>query len=137
MSLSKDLYLAILSMDAYNREYGAGINLGPGTSVGAATIQDRQLFGIGSEQYAAWQAAGFYAVAYDTPYGTVISYRGTDFAPDPGMINDITQGWPVGGGNYYELQSLMATDFLDAVQADDSPSSIILTGHSLGGGLAA
>lgn len=27
MTISKDLYLAILSMDAYNREYGAAIKL--------------------------------------------------------------------------------------------------------------
>jgi hypothetical protein len=79
----KDLFLAILAMDSYNRGYDAGLmdngendpdGLGdsPGTAVGGATILDVDL-----PQGA--QAAGFYAVAYQTQYGTVISYRGTDF----------------------------------------------------------
>jgi hypothetical protein len=37
MTISKDLFLAILSMDAYNRGYGAGLNLS-GTSIGNASI---------------------------------------------------------------------------------------------------
>ena len=34
--------------------------------------------GLSDEELQSWQAAGFYAIAYDTPHGTVISYRGTD-----------------------------------------------------------
>ncbi|MBH1974060.1 MAG: hypothetical protein I8H94_03185 [Rhodobacteraceae bacterium] len=88
MTISKDLYLAILSMDSYNRGYGAGIadggendpdGLGLGGSIGAASIKTLDELGVTVSDYAAWQAAGFYAVAYDDPtYGRIISYRGTD-----------------------------------------------------------
>lgn len=41
MTISKDLFLAILSMDSYNRGYNAGINFGPGSDgapIGNATV---------------------------------------------------------------------------------------------------
>lgn len=144
MNISKDIFLAILSMDAYNREYGAGINLGVNTAVGDAAIKDRQLLGIGPVEYAAWQAAGFYAVAYTVGAGvdglapgtTVISYRGTDTAPATDMDADMAEGWPLGAGNFLHEQTRLATGFLDAVQNDSAPASVILTGPSLGGGLA-
>ena len=86
MTISKDLFLAILSMDSYNRGYGAGIELSDvaGTQIGGVKIS------ITSEQIAEMnaeaQAAGFYAIAYDVDGSgpselagkTVISYRGTD-----------------------------------------------------------
>lgn len=75
MPISKDLFLAILSMDSYNQGYGRGIEHGK-TKIGAATIKDVDL-PAGSE------AAGFYAIAYDVAGsgiagldGTVFSYRG-------------------------------------------------------------
>lgn len=90
MTISKDLFLAILSMDSYNRGYGAGIELSDAvdTKIGSANISKRiqdvsDTFGTEA------QAAGFYAVAYDVgadgPAGlagkTVISYRGTHQTP--------------------------------------------------------
>ncbi len=78
MTISRDLFLSILSMDAYNRGYSPGIaNLGgAGTGIGNATVgQDAELLLAPGTA----QAAGFYAVAYsDTTWGTIISYRGTD-----------------------------------------------------------
>ena len=70
--------LSILAMDSYNQGYGKGYDHGK-TQIGAATFS---LDDISAEA----QAAGFYAVAYDTGEGvdelsngsTVISYRGTD-----------------------------------------------------------
>jgi len=56
-------------MDSYNRGYNAGIEGLVGTQIGTATIEDESL-PDGSE------AAGFYAVAYETQYGTVISTVG-------------------------------------------------------------
>jgi hypothetical protein len=95
MTISKDLYLAILSMDAYNRGYGAGISdggendpdgLGLGGPIGSASIKTLDELGVSVADYAAWQTAGFYAVAYTMGSGgdvpdelrgrTVISYRG-------------------------------------------------------------
>ena len=65
------LFLAILSMDSYNRGYDPGIenlpNLG---AIGNANIIDLAL-PTGA------QAAGFYAIAYDWNGETVIAYRGT------------------------------------------------------------
>ena len=99
MTISKDLFLAILSMDSYNRGYGAGLSdggvndpdgLGETGHIGSATLITRADLGITTEQYQAWQDAGFYAIAYDVggsgPSGlagkTVISYRGTDAPAD-------------------------------------------------------
>ena len=86
MTISKDLFLAILSMDSYNRGYGAGIELPDAvdTQIGGAKIKktSEQI----AEMSAEAQSAGFYAIAYDVdgsgPSGlagkTVISYRGAD-----------------------------------------------------------
>ncbi|WP_428541755.1 hypothetical protein [Profundibacter sp.] len=89
MTISKDLFLAILSMDSYNRGYGTGIELSDAvdTKIGAAKIGKR-IQDVSDTFGSEAQAAGFYAIAYDVdgsgPSGlagkTVISYRGTDAA---------------------------------------------------------
>ena len=89
MSISKDLFLAILSMDAYNRGYGAGVTIA-GDSIGLASIINRTAVGVGAPEYQDWQDAGFYAVAYemdadvgegaDRLLAGQISYRGTNAA---------------------------------------------------------
>ena len=97
MTISKDLLLAILSMDSYNRGYGAGLSDGQnvvngvdvdglgeaGSVIGSASVKAIDL-------PAGSQDAGFYAIAYklDAAVGegadrlakdtTIISYRGTD-----------------------------------------------------------
>ena len=94
MTISKELFLAILSMDTYNRGDGAGIADGINTGEGGEDLDGLGKAGskIGSATVKAVdlpsgsQTAGFYAVAYtmgaDAPEGlagkTVISYRGTD-----------------------------------------------------------
>ncbi|MCF6321975.1 MAG: hypothetical protein L3J32_09435 [Rhizobiaceae bacterium] len=81
----KDLFFALLSLDSYNRggrENGAGIDL-TSTKIGGATIKSTPM----SEGF---DEAGFYAAEYDTDYGTVISYRGTDFDP---ITNLRTDAW--------------------------------------------
>ena len=117
MTISKELFLAILSMDAYNRGYGAGIadggandpdGLGDsfGTRIGAATITQAS----DSDPLSDEVTAGFYAVAYDTPYGKVISYRGTDGGWD------YLKGWLIGGGLVSEwTQADEALEFYTAV----------------------
>ena len=55
MTISDDLFRAILAMDAYNRGYGAGINFGPGsdtngTQIGNATISGNAETLLGATQ---------------------------------------------------------------------------------------
>ena len=62
------------------------------------------------------QSAGFYALAYDTPYGTVISYRGTDSLRGDGYHggSDVRNGWVIGIGTLRD-QSDQAIAFFDTV----------------------
>lgn len=151
--ISKDLFLAVLAMDSYNRGYNAGIADGEGAidaegndtdglgeagqKVGAATVKATEL-------PAGAQSAGFYALAYDIgadgPEGlagkTVISFRGTDSSLDK------STGWIVGAGNIDDwTQAPLALEFYTAATGqsyrDGPANNVILTGHSLGGGLAA
>lgn len=138
MPITKDLLLAILSMDAYNREYGAGIEIGS-VDVGTTSFNDHEETGVTPVEYAAWQAAGFYAVSYDTPDGTVISYRGTDDPLGDKSGSDIWRGW-VGATGAPTGQANLAFEFFEAVTGADAFDGVdqgtTLTGHSLGGGLA-
>ena len=131
MTISKDLFLALLSMDVYNREYGAGLEV-PGSSIGYADILTRTSLNISKEDYDAWQAAGFYAVAYKTtkdigdpnvpknfiPAGTtIISYRGTDanlVSPFGNEGSDLLNGYGLGTGSPFGPQAFLAVDFYNA-----------------------
>ena len=101
MTISKDLFLAILSMDAYNRGYGAGLADGVNVDPEGNDLDGLGVFGseVGNARIlthdasAEAQAAGFYAIAYEIADGagidgldtgdTVISYRGTDHPLSP------------------------------------------------------
>jgi hypothetical protein len=87
MTMSKDLFLSILSMDAYNRGYNPGIaGLSSSGAIGNATITSESDTAPNSEGV----NASFYGLAYKltqavgTPDNliaagtTIISYRGTD-----------------------------------------------------------
>ena len=145
MSISKELFLAILSMDAYNRNYGAGISL-PGDRVGNATISkdSEKVFADPDAPEGtptAAQAAGFYAIAYTIGAGVegiapgtiVISYRGTDDLRDAWNDFQLATG---GALNSVPEQTLLAGEFYRAVRAQNPDANIVLTGHSLGGALA-
>lgn len=65
MTMSKDLFLSILSMDAYNRGYNPGIaGLAETGAIGNATLITRADLGVPVGDFAAWQAASFYGLAY-------------------------------------------------------------------------
>lgn len=100
MTISSELFLAILSMDAYNRGYNAGIG-GPdglgssnGTGIGNASITAAS----DSSENSAERAAGFYAVAYEWQGQTVISYRGTDAPLTELLGTDVINGYLIGVG---------------------------------------
>ncbi|MBL8637479.1 MAG: hypothetical protein JNN09_03165, partial [Alphaproteobacteria bacterium] len=90
MTVNSTLMKAILSMDAYNRGYGAGINLS-GNLLGKVSIAKTIVDGIevNLDSSAIFrdptthalldEHIGFYGIAYQLPGGEkVISYRGTD-----------------------------------------------------------
>jgi hypothetical protein len=144
MSISKDLFLAILSMDSYNRGYAAGIGdtadgLGS-SSDGSISIGNAEIiFNLEDANLtSASVAAGFYAIAYEVnddsipgliDGDTVISYRGTDG-------ENLALAWelafvdfPIWSGDYDEPQLQLASQFYQSVA--ETNNSITLTGHSL------
>jgi len=122
MSTSQKLLTAILSMDAYNRGYNAGIVF-ESSSIGSANVILQENVGIGASQYQEWQSKGFYAVAYQTDYGTVISYRGTDNPASWSNLNpwsnasgsDVWNGYGTGAGAPLTNASRLAVEFYQAV----------------------
>ncbi len=154
MSTSKDLLLAILSMDSYNRGYNPGIEgLGESGFIGSARILSRP----NEVDYQEWNDAGFYAVSYtlDASVGegadvlsagsTVISYRGTDsqFSFNPWSDDaggDVWNGYGSALGSSNTNQAHLAAEFFQAVtgtsDVDPRAGDATLVGHSLGGGLA-
>jgi hypothetical protein len=154
MTMTRDLYLAILSMDSYNRAYGANItDLSESGQLGNASLITRASLGIDNTIYQNWQAQGFYAIAYDVTNagvaglsGKVVSYRGTnfninwsvsEFFTSPAVL-DAANGWTVGAG-LLTNQAGLALQFYRAVigsGTDPFAADVTLTGHSLGAGLA-
>jgi serralysin len=143
MTISKELFSAILALDSYNRGYSENVNLDPAaTRIGNAVLSARSDTELGS----AGRNASFFAQAYtltdSTGVGTlssgqtIISFRGTD---DP-AIDDVMNGWTVGFGFPAGSQARLAVQFYESVANrnlfDAPPGGLILTGHSLGGGLA-
>jgi hypothetical protein len=123
MTLNRDLFLAILSMDSYNRGYGFGVGrLSETGSLGRAI-----LLAATSEQQQGWQSAGFYALAYDmtgmadggqfADGERVISYRGSD----EGRAQDIIYGYGTALGWPLSEQGNLAIAFARAVAGDDCP----------------
>jgi hypothetical protein len=128
MAISDELYLALLSMDAYNRGYDPGISgLGETNSgIGNATFTSQSNTDPNSAEY----AASFYASTYTWNGKTVIAYRGYD-----DLAEDTLTGAALGAGDPGATQAKMAAAFYRAVNGDSSEPNpnIILTGHSLGG----
>ena len=124
MTISKDLFLSILSMDVYNRGYEAGIadsgvgdpdGLGDriGIQVGAATIEASS----DSDPESPEASSGFYAISYsvdgsniegwDTDKTKVLAFRGTNTSLD------YLRGWFVGAGDILTgTQAQLALDEL-------------------------
>lgn len=124
--MNKDLMMAILAMDAYNRGYDPGIeglSDNTGTQIGNATIVSH------SDNSATGEAVAesFYAVSYNYGGETIISYRGTDDFAD---LDD----W-FGGAGVLTDQARLAAEFYRSISGGSIYSAnITLTRHSLGGG---
>ncbi|WP_339765226.1 calcium-binding protein, partial [uncultured Hoeflea sp.] len=144
MTISQDLFMAILSMDSYNRGYDAGIML-EDNSIGYAAVEARDTY-VDDATYQNWQESGFYAVAYQWNGETVISYRGTDNPNPLAEGSDFWNGWTLGAGFPQASQGGLSIDFFESVVGDGDANfsafdagagdGVIVTGHSLGGGLA-
>lgn len=97
--MTNELFLAILSMDAYNRGYGHGLDVvaagASATNIGNATI------GLNSTELSAGipggQAASFFAQSYTWGNQKVIAYRGTDANPDISSLQSFVTSLPQSG----------------------------------------
>lgn len=101
-----DLFLAILSMDSYNRGYGQSIKpeyLTSG-SIGNATIGDDALTLLSQ---GAAVAAGFFAIAYNWNGETIIAYRGSDNIDKGAAIANAFGKYPIWWGSGFNI---VATD---------------------------
>ncbi len=129
MSINPDIIYAILSLDSYNRGYGAGIILSD-SSIGNYSIAQSSSDLIG---LAPTSNIGFYAQVYTLGTEKIISFRGTD-----NLVQDAAEGWILGGGFTTAPQGMAALDMYEAVVGDGNEltADITLVGHSLGGGLA-
>lgn len=161
MTVEKDFLIATLAIDAYNRGYDSGLLVdGQGDADGLGENSDGTLkissatVSHNLENAGIANVAlddGFYAIAYETDYGTVISYRGTDsFFGTEIAGNDGFNGYGIAlgepGGPQYNLliefyksvvaSKLMVEDPNDLTAAQLQNSGVIVTGHSLGAGLA-
>ena len=101
--MNPDVFLSLLALDAYNRGYDSNVgNLPEKGSIGLAGIREFQ-----PREQLGWQAAGFYAIAYNWNGERVISYRGTNLETDfstplaifsSPAFKDIWNSWGLGGG---------------------------------------
>lgn len=108
--MNRDLFLAILSMDSYNRGYGRGVKLNSsdadyandeiGARLGAASVTAQ----IITEEA---QAAGFYAIAYNWNGETIIAYRGSDNIDKGAAIANALGKYPIWWGSGFNI---VATD---------------------------
>ncbi|MDI1289221.1 MAG: hypothetical protein PSX37_04620, partial [bacterium] len=126
-----DMFLGLLAMDSYQRSTDRAFVV-PTNWIGAAHLTHSD------------DEDGFSASSYSWGDKTVISYVGTNnlnlnpFDPQ----SDVYGGWSVGAGyTGAGSQAPFATQFYTTATGgrsvyDTSADDIVLTGHSLGGGLA-
>jgi hypothetical protein len=118
--MNKDLLLAILAMDSYNRGYGQHIKglddpiSKPNATItlGNLRIDDQSDIDIDGPEF----QAGFYAIKYvagaDDPNfaanTAIVSYRGTN--PDM-LVQDALNGYGLAFGSPYSSQTKLAIDW--------------------------
>src|ERR1700693_4510002 len=108
--MNRDLFLAVLSMDAYNRGNQAGLagfSDAPGTQIGNAFV-------VANRDDGTARSIGFYAIAYNWNGEKVISFRGTDSNvgfETPVLSGDLANGYGLAIGSPYGPQAALAVDF--------------------------
>lgn len=113
--MNRDLFLAILAMDSYNRGIGASISgLAESGTLGLAGIRE-----FNEDEQDGWEAASFYAIAYDWNGETVISYRGTD-SPLDAIAFGIGAGQPFALTGGLTDQARLTVEFYRAVAGVDA-----------------
>ncbi|ATU94499.1 Mbeg1-like protein [Phyllobacterium zundukense] len=120
------LLRAVLAMDAYNQDDVRAVELGGSpfaNQIGTAEVILRN----------APNDVGFSAVAYRIGQVIVISYRGNDTDSFGSAWTD-AESW-LGGAGWEAAQAKAAALFYQDV-VSLAGDNIVLTGHSLGGGLA-
>ena len=120
--MTRDLLLALLSLDSYNRGYDRNVET-PGDSLGNVTIERDSSILVDAEGQRLDAPAGFYAIAYNWNGETIISYRGTDelqlLPLDEFDLTDPAYGWGLASGNYWSPQAEYARDFYQLVAGVD------------------
>ncbi|MEZ5697137.1 MAG: hypothetical protein R3E18_12110 [Sphingomonadaceae bacterium] len=97
--MNRELFLAILAMDSYNRGYARRLRIGESGPDGPSDDLGQFLGGAqivrqsGTTSDRPEYQSGFYAIAYEWNGETIISYRGTD---DPAA--DTNSGYGLGAG---------------------------------------
>jgi hypothetical protein len=135
--MNRDLLLAILSMDSYNRGYGQGLNgLASFGRIGNALITADSLILGGNPQDRLDARSGFYAIAYQVSGvsgiadgTTVVAFRGSDNIPGLWDIftnyvtgtpsnSDANSGFGIAVGSPYGPQAALAIRFYQAALGD-------------------
>lgn len=141
MVTNDDIFLAILAMDVYHTgkntpPVGGKDAVGPGYLHNLKGVDETKGIGVATRiNQFAHGTYGFFAASYAWNGKTVISYRGTDQSFSSGP--DVDHGYSVSVGSPYGGQAQQAIDFyVRTAGRTPNNSNVIVTGQSLGGGLA-
>ena len=138
--MNRDVFIAVLAMDSYNRGYNAGIDFGQGSDsvgkeIGLSFISSHSSDATDSNEV----NGGFYALSY-TVNGvdniadgqTVISFRGTDsIQGDKTQGSDLVNGWSSFTGLGSSSQFALARAFNQSVTHSDFPVGTALLSDAI------